>query len=86
MKIKLWIATYVENGETCDGKARVLSICKTKEEAEALVHSDIEKWRNDHADEGVEVDFNKMSAWYDYDTSDGCEWNIEEREVEIPLS
>ena len=33
-----------------------------------------------------DIDFNKMSAWYDYDTSDGCEWNIEEREVEIPLS
>jgi len=75
---KLWIATYVDYGETCDGKARVLDICKSKEEAEAVVRNDIEKWADDHAGENVEVDFDKMSAHYDDDTSDGCEWNIEE--------
>ena len=83
MKAKLWVSTYVDHGPTCDGKARVLGIDKTKEEAEARVHNDIEAWIDDRASEGVEADFDKMAAWYDYDTDDGCEWNIEERELEI---
>lgn len=78
---KIWIATYVDHGETCDGKARVLKACMTKEEAQNEVRADIEKWADDHAGENIEVDFDKMSASYrDYD--DGCEWNIEE--IEIP--
>lgn len=79
--MKVWIATVVDYGETCDGKARVLDVCKTKEEAEEVVRNDIEKWADDHAGEGVEVDFDKMSAHFDYNTDDGCEWNIEEVEV-----
>ena len=30
---KIWIAMYVESGETRDGKPRVLKACATKEEA-----------------------------------------------------
>lgn len=82
MEAKLWVSTYVDHGPTCDGKARILGIDKTKEEAEARVRNDIEAWRHSRASEGVEADFNKMSAWYDYDTDDGCEWNIEEYFVE----
>lgn len=40
---KIWIAMYVESGETCDGKARVLKACATKEEARNEVRADIEK-------------------------------------------
>lgn len=83
MEAKLWVSTYVDYGPTCDGKARILGIDKTKEEAEARVRNDIEAWIDDRASEGVEADFDKMAAWYDYDTDDGCEWNIEERELEI---
>lgn len=79
--MKVWIATVVDYGETCDGKARVLDVCKSKEEAEAVVRNDIEKWADDHAGEGVEVDFDKMSACFDYNTDNGCEWNIEEVEL-----
>ena len=78
---KLWIAVYVDRGETCDGKPRVLKACATKEEALNEVRADIEKFADDRAGENIEVDFDKMSASYrDYD--EGCEWNIEE--VEIP--
>ena len=83
MKVKLWIVTAVDNGETCDGKARVLDTCKSKEEAEALVRADIEKWADDRAGEGVEVDFDKMSAHYDYNSDVGCEWNIEECLIDV---
>ena len=78
---KIWIAMYVESGETCDGKPRVLKACATKEEAQNEIRADIEKWADDRAGENVEVDFDKMSASYQ-DRDEGCEWCIEE--VEIP--
>ena len=78
---KIWIAMYVESGETCDGKARVLKACATKEEAQNEVRADIEDWADDHAGENVEVDFDKMSVSYQ-DRDEGCKWCIEE--VEIP--
>ena len=79
---KIWIAMYVESGETCDGKPRVLKACATKEEAQNEVRADIEDWADDRAGENVEVDFDKMSASYQ-DRDEGCEWCIEE--VEIPV-
>ena len=79
---KLWIAVYVDRGETCDGKPRVLKACATKEEALGEVRADIEKWADDRAGENIEVDFDKMSASYREWLQEGCEWNIEE--VEIP--
>lgn len=78
----IWIAMHVDYGDTCDGKPRVLNICKTKEEAIAFVHNDIEKWANDHAGERLIVDFDKMTAYCLYDADVGCEWNIEEFSVE----
>lgn len=81
---KIWIATYVDRGETCDGKARVLAVCATEEEARSEVRADIEKWANDRARMPIVVDFDKMSAKYDWktlDDDDGCEWNIEEAEI-----
>lgn len=79
--MKKFIVTAVDSGETCDGKARVLEVCNTREEAEAFVHADIEKWADERASEGIEVNFNKMSAHYDYNSDDGCEWNIEEVDI-----
>ena len=81
---KIWIATYVDHGDTCDGKAGVLGTYLTKEEAQAEVKADIEKWADDHAGEKVIVDFDKMSAHYStYDDDCGCEWNITEDEVDL---
>lgn len=83
--MKIWIATYVDAGETCDGKARVLDVCKTKEEAVAVVRADIEKWADERAGMPIVVDFDKMSAKYNWETlddTDGCEWNIEEVDID----
>ena len=44
--------------------------------AKAEVHARIETWRQAYEKEGVEVDFDKMAAWFDYDPSDGCRWFI----------
>ena len=77
---KIWIAMYVESGETCNGKPRVLKACATKEEARNEVRADIENWADNRAGENIEVDFDKMSASY-RDRDEGCEWNIEEVEI-----
>lgn len=76
-----WIVTAVDHGETCDGKARVLATCDSQDEAKVYVRSDIENWADQRAGEGVEVDFEKMSASYNDNSAEGCEWNIEPREV-----
>lgn len=78
---KLWIVTAVDHGETCDGKARVLAICHSEDEAKAYIRNDMEEWADQRAGEGVEVDFDKMSAHYDYDSDEGCEWNYEMKEA-----
>ena len=78
---KIWIAMYVESGETRDGKPRVLKACATKEEARNEVSADIENWADDRAGENAEVDFDKMSVSY-RDRDERCEWYVEE--VEVP--
>lgn len=78
--MKKFIVTAVNSGKTCDGKARVLAVCNTREEAKAFVQTDIETWAYERAYEGIEVDFCKMSAHYNYN-DDGCEWNIEEVDI-----
>lgn len=79
--MKKWIVTAVDHGETCDGKARVLQVCDTEDEAKAYVRNDMESWLDERAGEGVEADFDKMEAHYDYDSDNGCSWNIEEVDV-----
>ena len=79
--MKKFIVTAVDSGDTCDGKARVLAVCSTREEAKAFVQADIEEWVDERAGECVEVDFDKMSAHYVYSNGNGCEWNIEEVDI-----
>lgn len=85
--MKKFIVTVVDTSETADGKARVLDICKTKEEAQTVVRNDIEHWADERTGIPIVVDFDKMSAKYNWktlDDADGCEWNIEEVEIPIP--
>ncbi len=68
-----YIITYVDHGETCDGKARILDICDTKDEAIQVIREDIQEWADQRAGQNIEVDFDKMSAKHkEYDN--GCEW------------
>jgi hypothetical protein len=65
--MKVYVVTYIDTDDTCDGKPRCAGIFKTRLEAEIYVKSDIESY----ADMGYDVDYEHMS-------SDHCEWNIEE--------
>ena len=82
MKITKYIVTAVSSGETCNGKAIVIGVCNTEEEAKNLVRSDIEDWVDRNAGEGVECDFDRMCAWFDYNVEDRCEWNNSSAEVD----
>lgn len=80
---KRFIVTAVDhdtNGN-CDGKALVLGMFKTQEEAKIYVEEDIREWIDRHAAGEFMCDFNKMSAWYVYDEAYRCEWNISEVEA-----
>lgn len=81
-KMKRWIVTVVDTGDTCDGKARVLAVCKTDEEARAFVRNDMEERVDDETDDEGNctyevVDFDKMSL-STHNGSSRCEWNVEE--------
>ena len=79
--MKKFIVTAVNSGKTCDGKARILVVCNTREEAKAFVQADIETWADEREGEDIEVDFDKMRAHYAYNNGNGCEWNIEEVDI-----
>lgn len=80
--MKKYVVTIVDYGETCDGKARVLGVKNTKVEAFGLVNEDMSAWYDENKEEGIEIDYDKMSAHFDYDSDKGCEWNVEEVEIE----
>lgn len=81
--MKKWIATYVETSDSCDGKARTLGIFDTKEKCQNEILLDMQTYEENHADEGVEMNYNKLSAHF-YGSADGCEWNFEE--IDFPCS
>lgn len=83
MTKKLFIVTSVDTSESTDGKATVVGVCGTREEAEALVRNEMESYVDDQAAElDLIVDFDIMSAHTD-DFSYGCEWNISEYDLEL---
>lgn len=76
---KMWIATYVDRGDTCDGKARVLKVCRTRDEARSEILSNMVKWHSDR-DGNAKVDFDRLSARLG---DESCEWNCEEVDVDV---
>ena len=73
---KSWMVNSISHSPICGLDGSLIGIYDSEEVAKASVKSCIETWRHVHADEGVEVDFDGMAAWYDYDPSDGCRWFI----------
>ena len=66
----------VMHSPLCRLKGSLIGIYASEEDAIAAVKICIEAWRKAYENEGVEVDFDKMAAWFDYDPSDGCRWFI----------
>ena len=70
----LWVVTAVDIGDSCDGKARVLKICRSKEEAEQYIHDDMTDYYLSHR---CVINSDKMCAWTDFSETNGCIWNLE---------
>ena len=84
MKIKRYVVTAVDfdvDGH-CDGKARVLAVCKTEDEAKNFTLEDMREYADRHANEGMVLDDERLRVAED-DSMNGCEWNIEDIEIEI---
>ena len=84
MKIKRYIVTavYFDDEGHCDGKARVLAACKSKDEAKDFVIEDMREYVDEHANESMVMDEDIMQVRTD-DCMNGCEWNIDDVEIEI---
>ena len=84
MKIKRYVVTAVDfdvDGH-CDGKARVLAVCKTEDEAKNFTLEDMREYADRHANEGMVLDDECLRV-ADDDSMNRCEWNIEDIEIEI---
>ena len=82
MTKKLFIVTAVDTSDTADGKAVVIDVCNTREEAVNVIKNDMESYVDDAAEMNLIIDFDKWSA-HTEDYSYGCEWNISEHDLEI---
>ena len=79
-----FIVTYVEYGDSCDGKSRILRVCDTKEEAKEKFLEDwnqyiYTQWQNGIDKDEFIMNVDKMSIHMPCNGI-GCEWNIEEVE------
>ena len=78
MDDKKYIVTVVDYGESCDGKARVLEVCNTRDEAKSFVQNDIEEACDRYAGCDIVCDFDKMEIRTQKDDDLVSAWNIEE--------
>ena len=82
MAIKKFIVTVVDTSNASDYKPSVAKILDTEEEAKAYVKEAIEGYVADADGRELVVDFDKMSV-HACKSSYGCEWNIDEEDIEI---
>lgn len=78
--MKYWIVTAVDTSDTADGKARVLKVLASKEDAVAFVKNDMESFIEDANGMDLIVDWDDCSIQTE-DGNYGCEWNYEEVEI-----
>ena len=81
-EIKRFAVTYVEYGDSVDGKARILGLYRTHAEALCEMHLDAKRY---HDELGLDrCDFQDMDTASVGSTDEcGCEYRIEE--VSIPV-
>ena len=87
MKIKRYIVTAVvfDVDGHCDGKARVLATCKSKDEAKNFVIEDMREYVDEHANESMVMDKDSMQVFTNV-SMNGCEWNIEDVEIDMVIN
>lgn len=81
---KAYIVTAVDYGETVDGKARTIGVFFDREKAQAALDADMDGYIDRYKKDGIEVKEEDLAVWHD--DNHGCEWNVEDVDVTIPLS
>lgn len=81
---KAYIVTAVDYGETVDGKARTIGVFFDREKAQAALDADMDGYLERYRKDGIEAKEEDLAVGHD--DNYGCEWNVEELDVSIPLS
>ena len=77
---KAYILTAVDYGDTCDGKARTIGVFFDRDEAQKVLNADIEDYAAMHPT------YTEGKLAVTDENGNGCEWNIEEVDIRIPLT
>lgn len=78
---KVYIVTAVDYGDSVDGKARTIGVFFDRDEAKKALNEDINTYKG-HYETLLYAD--DLAVWLD--EHQGCEWNVEDKEIEIPLT
>ena len=68
-----WVVTYVDRGDTCDGKARIRGIYDSRDEAVSELVKDMDAYASKNPGASV----NKADWSADLGDGAGCDWNVE---------
>ena len=79
MKIKRYVVTAADYESKTP---EVRAVCKTEDEAKNFTLEDMREYADRHANEGMVLEDEYLRV-ADDDSIDGCEWNIEDVEIEI---
>ena len=81
---KAYIVTAVDYGDSVDSKARTIGVFFDKKKAEEELAKDMDTYKEFRKTERRDIIERHLAIWHD--NNHGCEWNIEDKEVEIPLT
>lgn len=81
---KAYIVTAVDYGDSVDGKARTIGVFFDKKKAEEELAKDMDTYKEFRKAERRDIIERHWAIWHD--DRHGCEWNVEDKEVEIPLT
>lgn len=81
---KAYIVTAVDYGDSVDGKARTIGVFFDRDKAQKALNEDMNTYIGYFESQGQIVTETELAVWHD--DNHGCEWNIEDKEVEIPLT
>ena len=73
---KSWMVNKISHSPINGVHGSLIGVYASKDAAKAVVRDQIDIWRHTYENESVEVDFDKMAAWFAYDPADGCRWFI----------
>lgn len=86
MNVKRWIVTAVDfdvDGQ-CDGKARILTVLASKENAQNYILEDMREYVDNNSTEDSHLILNEQKMRVSNLLGCvGCEWNLEEVEIDI---